>query len=340
MASAFIDSTFGAMPKGAFVISLDFELFWGMRDKRTLAEYGTSIRGVRQALPRMLAAFDAHGAKATFATVGLLFFERKEELLRALPALKPSYSNTRLSPFTDHIDGIGADEASDPYHFGASLIREIQQHPAHEIACHTFSHYYCLEPGQTQAQFAADLLAARAAAQRFGIELKSFVFPRNQYNEEYLSVCRAHGIIAYRGNERSWLYDGRNQDDESRFRRAFRLLDTWFNLSGHHCHALPSAGEALPINLPSSRFLRPYNSRFTALDGLKLRRITKAMDRAAREGKLYHLWWHPHNFGRDLERNIAFLERVLAHYNTLQAEYGMESLTMSELANRATSHAR
>ena len=32
----------------------------------------------------------------------------------------------------------------------------------HEIATHTFFHYYCLEKAQTQAEFAADLQAAIA----------------------------------------------------------------------------------------------------------------------------------------------------------------------------------
>ena len=327
------------MAKGAFVISLDFELFWGMRDKRTIEGYGPNILGVRKALPRMLDAFDAHGVKATFATVGLLFFNNKEELLRSLPVAKPGYVSCDLSPYNGHFASIGPDEERDPYHYGASLIRTIQQHPTHEIACHTFSHYYCLEPGQTEDQFAADLEAARKAAKAFGIDLKSFVFPRNQYNHGYLEICKQHGIIAYRGNERSWLYGGRNQQDESLFRRAFRLLDTWFNLSGANCHALPKAGDALPVDLPSSRFLRPFNARYALLDGLKLRRITKAMDHAARTGTLYHLWWHPHNFGCDLERNMAMLERVLMHYDHLHRAHGFESAIMGELAQRAVHHA-
>jgi hypothetical protein len=90
------------MPKGAFVISLDFELFWGMRDRRALADYGANILGVREALPRMLRAFDAHGVKATFATVGLLFFERKADLLRALPDDRPAYANALPGPHRRH----------------------------------------------------------------------------------------------------------------------------------------------------------------------------------------------------------------------------------------------
>ncbi len=322
------------MAKGAFVISLDFELFWGMRDKRTIAGYGANILGVRKALPRMLDAFDALGVKATFATVGLLFFEKKAELIKSLPELKPSYANKDLSPYNGHIDGIGADEASDPYHFGASLIREIQKHPTHEIACHTFSHYYCLEHGQTEAEFAADLRAAKNAAQAFGIDLKSFVFPRNQYNERYLGICREHGITAYRGNESSWLYGARNKEDESQFRRALRLLDTWFDLSGPNIHPLPSNSADLPVDLPSSRFLRPYNSRYRLLDGFKLRRITLAMDRAAKTGTLFHLWWHPHNFGSDLEENMRMLEKILAHYDHLHRSHGFQSYTMNELVQR------
>jgi len=43
-----------AVQHGAFVISLDFELLWGVRDKRTIADYGANIRGVRDAVPALL----------------------------------------------------------------------------------------------------------------------------------------------------------------------------------------------------------------------------------------------------------------------------------------------
>lgn len=327
------------MRAGTLVISLDFELFWGMRDRRTIAAYGHRILGVREALPRMLEAFDAHGVHATFAAVGLLFFGEKESLLRGLPALRPTYANANLSPYNGHIDGLGKDEADDPYHFGASLIRMIQAHPAHEIAGHTFSHYYCLEHGQTEEQFDADMAAAVSAAHGMGVELRSFIFPRNQYNERYLAICARHGIIAYRGNERSWLYDARNREDESRFRRGLRLLDTWLPISGANTHAPRATSNGSPLDIPSSRFLRPYSARLAALDGLKIRRIERAMTHAARHGEVFHLWWHPHNFGADLGRNMAYLDRILTHFDTLRARYGMDSRTMAELADRI-SHGR
>ena len=316
---------------GRLVISLDLELFWGMRDKRSLAEYGPNIRGVREALPRMLDAFDRYGVKATFATVGLLFFDAKEDLLTAIPAELPSYRESHLSPYNGHLETLGADERLDPYHFGASLIRLIQAHPGHEVGCHTFSHYYCLEAGQSEGQFAADLDAARIAAQRFGITLSSFVFPRNQYQENYLQVCREQGITCYRGNERSWLYDARNGDQESLFRRMFRLLDAWVDISGPNCHDVKAAPPDIPMDIPSSRFLRPWNKRTKPLEGLRLRRITRAMDHAAANGQVFHLWWHPHNFGANPKENLDRLRRLLELREELRLEHGFGAFSMADV---------
>jgi peptidoglycan/xylan/chitin deacetylase (PgdA/CDA1 family) len=322
------------MSTGAFVISLDFELFWGMRDKRTLEEYGAHIRGVRSALPRMLEAFERYGVKATFATVGLLYHSERSELLRSIPAVRPSYRRTVLSPYNGHLGTLGSNEQEDPHHYGASLIRLLLEHPQHEVACHTFSHYYCLEEGQTGEQFREDLRAAERAAKVFGVERRSLVFPRNQFNAAYLAICREEGIVAYRGNETSWLYAARNAEEESLFRRGLRLLDTWLPLSGANVHAIP-AGNELPVNVPASRFLRPFDPRTAFLEPLKIRRITTAMDRAAAKRAIYHLWWHPHNFGTHLERNLRTLERILAHFCILQERDGMRSMTMEEVATES-----
>lgn len=321
------------MEPGALVISLDLELLWGWRDEVTPKSYGKNIRGVRQALPRMLDMFDSYGIKATFATVGLICFDTKEEMLEGLPVIKPTYKNANLSPYGEYFSRVGPNEESDPYHFGASLVRSIQEHPNHEIACHTFSHYYCGEEGQTTDQFMADLQAAKQIAEKWGIRFSSIVFPRNQCNPDYLAICLDHGIIAYRGNEHHWLYTPKPHGEEKQWRRAIRLLDTWFNISGHNCHPFPRAGAPPPYNIPSSRFLRPWSRYLQALDHLRLKRITKAMDHAARFGKIYHLWWHPHNFGVNLDRNMAFLKRVLDHYAKLRKTHGMQSLTMAEIAH-------
>lgn len=56
------------------------------------------------------------------------------------------------------------------------------------------------------------------------------------------------------------------------------------------------------------------------------------MTYAAKHGEMYHLWWHPHNFGANMNENFHFLEEVLQTYKTLHLQYGMVSMTMKEYA--------
>jgi len=323
------------MKKGNFVISLDFEIYWGVRDVLELDDYRDNLLGVRTVIPGLLHLFDKYNIHATFATVGLLFFNDKEEMMAGLPERKPKYTNPRISPYEGHFDKVGRDETDDVFHYAPSLIKMIQQ-SGQEIGCQTFSHYYCLESGQTIEDFREDLRAAKRIAEKRGITLKSFVFPRNQYNEAYLNVCREEGISSFRGNEESWLYKAKDVDSETLFRRFSRLMDAYMNLSGHHCHELhPNETPGL-YNIPASRFLRPYSKRFSwnFLENWRLKRITNSMTHAAKHGLTYHLWWHPHNFGINIKENLAFLEKILQHYQKLSKKYVFQSMSMQQLADQ------
>jgi peptidoglycan/xylan/chitin deacetylase (PgdA/CDA1 family) len=318
---------------GKFVISLDFEIMWGVHDVVTLDIYGEHLRGVHTAIPGMLSIFRKHHIKATFATVGLLFFKTKDELLAACPIQKPQYKNPKLSPYTTEMNKVGNSFQDDPYHFAPQLIAQIKEMPEQEIGTHTFCHYYCLEEGQTITDFAEDIKAAIAIAQKNGLTIKSIVFPRNQFNDDYLKLCASFGITSVRGNETSWLYEARTGANESVIRRALRLVDAYLNISGMHCYTDDYMARAKPYNIPSSRFLRQYKSALKFFEPLRLRRIKNAMTYAAKNNLTYHLWWHPHNFGINQEQNFAFLDKILAHYNTLQHKYNLTNYTMAELAD-------
>ncbi len=315
---------------GSLCISLDFELIWGVRDKRTVEQYGANIMGGRDATLDMLDAFHERRIHATWATVGLLFCETKDEMLASLPEQRPTYANAQISNYA-YLDEVGDNEAKDPYHFAASLLTRVQDCPGQEIATHTFSHYYCLEPGQTQSQFAADLDAAVDIAARRGITFKSIVFPRGQYDESAVATCVQRGITIYRGSEAGWMYQPRARTHETLPRRAARLADTYMNLSGSN--TAPTEANGTTTNVRGSRFLRPYSQRLSRLEPLRLSRITRAMTFAARHGETFHLWWHPHNLGADRARNLGALCHVLDHFETLRNEYGMRSCAMADFAN-------
>ena len=75
------------MRESTLIVSLDFELFWGMQDGWELSEYEENILGGRAAIPKMLELFRRHGIHATWATVGFLFADNYEELSQFLPKL-------------------------------------------------------------------------------------------------------------------------------------------------------------------------------------------------------------------------------------------------------------
>jgi Polysaccharide deacetylase len=316
---------------GTLAISLDFELFWGVHDKRTLEDYGRNILGARDAIPRMLELFERYGVHCTWATVGLLFFDDKEELLQYLPEARPSYANPALSPYP-RIARIGPNERQDPYHYGLSLLRRIQGCPHQEVGTHTFSHYYCLEDGQTPDTFRADLDAARRSAARLGIALRSLVFPRNQFSQAYLGICRDAGIEAVRGNQSAWLFRSEGEANEGLLKKACRRLDHYLPLTGHN-GVIPECDGRGIVNIRSSRFLLPVPIRSRMFGPLCRRRIEAGMSHAATTGQVFHLWWHPHNFGSHVDDNITLLRTVLERYRALSEVQGMVSRTMSEIAS-------
>ena len=61
------------MQQPTLIVSLDFELYWGMQDCIELSKYENNILGARDAIPKMLNLFEQHSIHATWATVGYLF---------------------------------------------------------------------------------------------------------------------------------------------------------------------------------------------------------------------------------------------------------------------------
>ncbi|XCF05104.1 DUF2334 domain-containing protein [Tamlana crocina] len=317
---------------GKFVISLDFELHWGIFDVKEVNDYKENLNNTREAINMMLNLSDKYGIRLTFATVGFLFSKSKKELKQYIPEIKPSYSNEKFNPYR-LIDMIGINEIKDPYHYANDIVKRIASNKNHEIGTHTFCHYYCLEEGQDTTQFQADLIAAINIARDSGIKIESIVFPRNQVDHNYLKICANNGIKSYRGNENSKVFIPKKM---GYFPKALRLLDSYFNIFGYHTYHFDELLKDSKhcLNLPSSRFLRPHNKKLMCLEPLKLHRIKTAMTHAAKNNKLYHLWWHPHNFGDNLNENLKTLNAIYEHFIKLNEKYNFESETMTSLTNK------
>jgi hypothetical protein len=122
-------------------------------------------------------------------------------------------------------------------------------------------------------------------------------------------------------------------------RRALRLTDSYLPLSGHNARRATRVPSGM-IDVPASRFLRPFSPRLSPLEGMRFGRIARGMRQAAAEGAIYHLWWHPHNFGAHLDENFAMLRRILGTFRELALEHGMQANTMAEVAEFAGSELR
>lgn len=319
---------------GVFVISLDFELKWGVRHRPVHRAYHANLYGARESIPRILATFGEFDVAATWATVGFLFARSRQERERYAPRIKPTYSDPRLSAYNELT---GSNEFDDPLHYAPSLIETIQATPRQEIATHTFSHYFTRERGQYSDAFRADLQAAQAIAATYGLHLTSIVFPRNQRNPDYDRVLLDCGITAYRGNPSSRMWRFADSEDADRpVKRVTRLLDAYLTIDGHNTQSWQSVAQPNGLcDVRASTFLRPYDPRFAALEPLRLRRVVQSMQRAAEHNELFHLWWHPHNFGRHIDENLAMLRSILKAYARCRERWGMESLTMANVAWRA-----
>lgn len=312
--------------KGKLVISLDFELVWGIFDHIQLEQKQAYFENTLTVVPQLLQCFEKHKMAVTWATVGMLFNRNWEEWLSNQPEQKPSYANFKLNAYAY---GLAHQSAGfDRYFFAPDLIKRIIQTPLQELATHTYSHYYCLEEGQTVTQFEHDLDLAIKMANQVGVNLQSLVFPRNQWNEVYIKSCAARNITQLRSNPADWYW--RDTANASLATKLFRTGDAYLPL-GSKSYTSEKVKVGIVTAQPASRFLRPHHS-VGLLNSLRLNRIKSEMLAAAKRGEIYHLWWHPHNFGDHPKESMEALQEIAKWYSHLQAKFGFESVTMADLS--------
>lgn len=315
--------------KSALIISLDFELHWGRFDKYALQEHLAYYRNTRAVIPQMLRLLETYHVRATWASVGSLMAESLEEWKAYSPAILPSYEQAKFSAY--HWVQQSKYLQEDCL-FAPELVQAILEHPLQELGTHTFAHYYTAEQGQQDIAFRSDLQAVKRIAQeKFGQHLRSLVFPRNQYHHNALQIAKEEGFDLVRSNPEDWYWQKPHR--ENLLKKVFRTGDTLLALGDSVVyHDLRRSPEGW-FKLPASRLLRPYR-KGSIFNERRVRRIQEEMTLAAELGGVYHLWWHPHNFGHYPQENMEYLEEILSTFYTLRLTHGMESHSMESFARR------
>ncbi len=273
----------------------------------------------------MLEKFAEANIEATWATVGMLFAANEDEWRHYSPEFLPSYRDRKFSAY----EWVKMYGIRPEVHFAPELIQQILDTPGQELGSHTYAHYYTLMRGQSPEQFREDLQATQRISQdKFGVTLESLVFPRNHINELYLNICLQEGYKYVRGNPRNWYWQETQHENLSK--KIFRSADCFFQVGDKTTYSLEEVKviEEEPVIVPASRILRPQQQYNLIMNKSRLARIKSEMEYAAKQKEVYHLWWHPHNFGGNPESSMAELAEVLSHYTMLHNEYGMESMNM------------
>ncbi|MCY2686970.1 polysaccharide deacetylase family protein [Salinimicrobium sp. TH3] len=308
---------------------MDFELLWGVFDVVDYKSKKEYFRQTRDIIPQILYEFQASKVHATWATVGMLFNKDWEEWEENLPEVLPNYKKQELSAY-DYAKSIKS-SSTEEFCFAPNLIKQIAHSKGQELASHTYSHYYCLEEGQTAKSFDKDIEKAVAVAAKIDVELKSLVFPRNQFAPEYLEICNKHGIKNVRTNPDSWYW--KDAASNSVLNKLGRTGDAYMNLGKKSYRADTIDGNRnQSLEQKASRFLRPAEGS-KILRKLKINRILFEMEQAAKNNEVYHLWWHPHNFGDQPEKNMNDLRIILDHFSRLRTTYNFQSKNMAELGD-------
>ena len=314
---------------GTLLISLDFELFWGIADISQNDEDKVMIENVYSVVPRLLQLFEDHHIHATWATVGALMCNNENTFSEYLPSPYAPQTENLLQKL-----GLIGDRPESPCPksilFAPGLVDMVSKSKGQEIGTHTYSHYYCDDPSSDPKQFAAELSASESVAAIKGWKIRSAVFPRNQVSKSFVEEIERSSLVCYRGVESGWITKAKKK--WGMLGIFLWYLDNYIPLQKTCSYKISDFKDSEgTINLRNSRFFKPYRPKYRIIEKLKLWRYKMEMKFAAIHGEIYHMYWHPHNFAENTEINFEQMEELLSYFDSLSKKYGMKSRNMYEV---------
>ena len=316
----------GRLERGIFTLSLDFELIWGTVDAGGPERFTRACEIERDVVvDRLLALLAEFEISATWCIVGHLFLDRCAAVngIKHPEIVRPSHSWSDGDWFAR--DPCGT-EITDPIFYGASLVEKVRACPvSQEIGCHSFSHVIFGDEGCSRETAASELAECAQLARAHDILLQSFAFPRNSVG--YLDLLRDHGFTSYRGPEPVWW-------ERTRVPPAVKRL-------GHLVDVLTAREPPVVLptqvleglwNIPGSMMYFPMHGRRRYVPmSLRVRRAVKGLDRAARDRRIFHLWFHPTNLADEPERMFSGLRAIFERVDALRSAEAIGVVPMGSL---------
>jgi peptidoglycan/xylan/chitin deacetylase (PgdA/CDA1 family) len=316
-------------PKGAFTLSLDFELLWGTVDLFGPEKFRRACEIEREiVIERLLGLLEEYEISATWCVLGHLFLSSCRRLGgRAHPEIvRPRHAWVR-GDWLQHDPC--TDEARAPLFYGRSLVERIRAcRVPQEIGSHSFSHAIFSDPGCSREAAASELQASVEAARDLGLTLRSFAFPRNGVG--HLDLLPQFGFTSYRGPAPRW-YERREPLTVPQ-----RLAHLWSVLAASTPPVVtPERAGANLANVPASMIYFPMHGprRYIPVSR-RVCRARKGLAAAIRTGRVFHLWFHPTNLADEPETMFRGLREIFAIVRDGRRQGHLSVETMRTLACR------
>lgn len=292
---------------GTVVLSIDAALGWGVHDH---ADSLGRVEDGREGWKRLVDLLDTFGLPATWAIAGHLFLDDCDGKHTDHPR-GPSWFDHERTTWANRPE----------LRFAPGLVQQVRESgPDHEIAARGFSHVEFGHPETTAATARAELAACQRAARGLGIDLSTFVFPRNSVGHR--RELAAAGFDCYRG-----------------------VIPT---AKGHHRKLMNAmAGSATPrlvtpavddwglVDVPASLYLFSFDGLTRVLlepafGDPVVTHVDRGLDELADSDSVFHLWMEPSSV-RD-ERDVERLRQVFARIEEHRDE--IDVATMGTVADR------
>jgi len=274
---------------GKLVISIDFELRWGVHDVYGLNfdAYRKNLENARAAVNKTLEMFENRNIRSTWATVGAIGLDNWNDYFNIVHS-QPKYKNQKFNIIEEYskIDPNG------DLHFAPNLVQKIIETQGQELGSHTFSHIYCREDGFDITDFLYDTNCyAKVFKEKFNILPRSIVFPRNQTN--FIELLKDLNFEIYR-EKKAYIF---NNKIAERAENVFEVISP-FPYSSVKFDISKTIGNLfIRFDLPSLLWKIQMN---------KLKYTIQNMS----NNDVFHIWWHPHNVGPNLKFGLARFEEM------------------------------
>lgn len=294
--------------KGVFAISIDTELAWGSFDRGGIIKYKDAYGSERSIISRILDLFKRYDISATWAIVGHLFLNNcKKEKEGVHPDIvRPNHRWFKKDWFS--LDP-ATDLSKDNFWYASDVVGQIRRaQPKQEIASHSFCHPIFSDKGCTRKVADSDIAKCVELAEKEGIKLKTFVFPRNA--PAYLDILLKYGFKVFRAKDNTYCSI---KFLPKTLKKIYFLLSDVFGLAPPV--VFPEIdNETGLVRIPSSMLFRfAYGtSRFIPAGG-RFKKAKKGIDGAIAAGGIFHLWFHPMSFAWKRKEMLNELEEILRY---------------------------